>query len=436
MTGYAPRSLAYHRAWTAEESTLAGDRLAIGALALAFLLSYVQYIFERSDAVRVMSVVIIIAGSAAFLAVNARLRRRVLLASLLRPATLGILAAGTLPSLISSFYRPNHFPVEYGLLLILTLLSARILLTGIGFEGLMLAFFYATAIAVVIVVILNFDRLVAAMGPTRFSPLSFDPNRTAFFAVTSIPAQIWFVARRPGRKYVLLVTALCLVVTVAASSRGSIGALLIGAILTAALYVARLFKSRPPVLSHKRWIKVLTLLFFCVLGVSFGQAKIATVASSLRTKLEIDTKDRGMDSGFTGRTKNWASLFEVMPKTYWLAGNGYRTTDEDFGFPVDNGYLSSVYELGLFPTAILTAKYLLVLISISIAYVTNKSASGSSLPAVVFTLTIFLANAFVHRVFFGYGDQASLWVLFIIVSTRQDILDAIPKGGERIALPG
>jgi hypothetical protein len=434
MTGYVPRSLTRDRVLEAEECTLAGDRLAIGALTVTFMLSYVQYIFERSDAVRVMSVVIMIAGSAAFLAVNSRQRRRALLASLLRPATLGILAAGTLPSLISSLYRPNLYPFEYGLLLILTLLAARILLTGIGFEGLMLAFFYATATAVIIVVILNFDRLVAAMGPTRFSPLSFDPNRTAFFAVTSIPAQIWYVMRRPGKKYVLLVTALCLVVTVAASSRGSIGALLIGGILTSALYLTRLIKSRPQWHSPKRWIHALVLLFFCILGVTFGQAKIETVANSLRTKLEIDTKDRGMNSGFTGRTKNWATLFEVMPKTYWLAGNGYRTTDEDFGFPVDNGYLSSVYELGLFSTVVLTAKYLLVLISISIAYVTNKSASGSSLPAVLFTLTIFIANAFVHRVFFGYGDQASLWVLFIIVSTRQDILDAIPKGDGRIAL--
>jgi hypothetical protein len=140
-----------------------------------------------------------------------------------------------------------------------------------------------------------------------------------------------------------------------------------------------------------------------------------------------------VDSGFTGRTKNWSSLADVLPKTFWLAGNGYRTTDEDFGFPIDNGYLSSVYELGLVSTTVLALKYLFVLSSISIAYVTRKSATGSCLPAVAFTLVIFLANAFVHRVFFGYGDQASLWVLFVIVSTRQDILDAIQTRHERIA---
>jgi hypothetical protein len=380
-----------------------------------------------------MSVVLMIAGSLVYLVVNPRSRRRVLLSSLVRPATLCILAAGVLPSLISSLYRPNLYPAEYGLLLIITLLSARILLSGIGFEGLMLAFFYATSAAIVIVVTLNFDRLVAAMGPTRFSPLSFDPNRTAFFAVTSIPAQLWYATRQPGRKYVFLVTALCLVVMVAASSRGSILALIIGATLTTGLYVARLTKYRAPVVSNNRLIRVLATLFLCVVAIAAGQAQIESVGRSLRTKLEIDTRARGVDSGFTGRTKNWSSLADVLPKTFWLAGNGYRTTDEDFGFPIDNGYLSSVYELGLVSTTVLALKYLFVLSSISIAYVTRKSATGSCLPAVAFTLVIFLANAFVHRVFFGYGDQASLWVLFVIVSTRQDILDAIQTRPERIA---
>jgi hypothetical protein len=375
-----------------------------------------------------MSVVIMIAGSAVYLAVNPRSRRRILLSSLVRPATLCILAAGALPALISSLYRPNLYPAEYGLLL-----SARILLSGIGFEGLMLAFFYATSAAILIVVTLNFDRLVAAMGATRFSPLSFDPNRTAFFAVTSIPAQIWYATRQPGKKYVFLVTALCLVVMVAASSRGSILALIIGLVFTTSLYLARFIKYRPPVVSRTRLMQALAILCLCIVGVAAGQAQIESVARTLRTKLEIDTRARGMDSGFTGRTKNWSTLAEVLPKTFWLAGNGYRTTDEDFGFPIDNGYLSSVYELGLVSTTVLALKYLLVLISISIVCATRNSASGNCLPAVAFTLVIFLSNAFVHRVFFGYGDQTSLWVLFIIVSTRQDVLDAIQTRPERIA---
>jgi hypothetical protein len=128
-----------------------------------------------------------------------------------------------------------------------------------------------------------------------------------------------------------------------------------------------------------------------------------------------------LDSGFTGRTTGWATVLNILPKTSWLWGNGYRTSDEDFQFSVDNGYLAGIYELGAFSAIITAAKYLLVLRLFSLAYASAQSGSVPLLLALASTMVIFLANAFVHRVFFGGGDPASLLALFIFVSNREDV---------------
>ena len=125
----------------------------------------------------------------------------------------------------------------------------------------------------------------------------------------------------------------------------------------------------------------------------------------------------------------------MLPKTPWLVGNGYRTSEEDFNFSVDNGYLADLYELGLFSTVVVLAKYILIVYFLAATYLRNRSAAGACLLAVFFTLIIFFANAFVHRVFFGIGEQASVFALFAFVSTRRDVLNPLlPRAGLRASL--
>jgi hypothetical protein len=332
-----------------------------------------------------------------------------------------------MPPLLSSWFnRPKIYPFEYGVATILALVGARILLSEIGFEGVLRSFFYATTAGIVIVVGLSFGNLLASTGATRYAPLYFDPNRIGFFAVTAIPAQLWFAARY--RRYsVLAVSALCVLVTLAASSRGSIGALLIGGSAIAFLYAMRLTRSSPFfTISRNKLIGTVVLL--CVVTVIAGaeQRSVAYAGQYLRTKLALDDQDRGMNTGFTGRASGWSELMTMLPKTPWLIGNGFRTSDEDFSFSVDNGYLAGLYELGLLSSIVVLAKYIFVAYFLAAVYLRNRSIAGTCVPALFFTLIIFLANAFVHRVFFGIGEPASILALFVFVSTRQDVLNALP----------
>jgi hypothetical protein len=371
---------------------------------MAFLLSYLQFCFERNDLVRLVPVVLLWAGTFAFLLVCPRDTRRTALLTIFHPATWGLIAAVSVPPLLSSFYRQSAFSFEYGLVFITILIVARILLSGIGFEGLLVAFFYATTAGILIVVGLTFSDLLVSIGATRYAPLQFDPNRIAFFAVTAIPTQLWFAFRR-HRYYVLLVTALTMFVTIAASSRGSIGGLLIGAVVTALLCALRFFRFSSFAFSRKTLIGALAL--FCVIvGVaSAHEPAVDKAGQFLWTKLALESRERGLSSGFTGRTQGWSELLDVWPKTSWLAGNGFRTSDDDFSFSVDNGYLASLYELGLFSFLVVLAKYLFAVYTMTVAYVSEKSAAGTSDPTSILLLLVFVSSR--HDVFEGAHPVAT-----------------------------
>jgi hypothetical protein len=412
------------RSWSRADQTYASNRLAVAVLTMTFLLSFLQYCFERNDVVRLVPVALLIGGSILFLLTCSRERRRSALLTLVRPGTLALIAVVSIPPLFSSWYRPTIYPFEYGIVMVVALIAIRLLLSAVGLEGLLLAFFYATTAGVLIVVGLNFKDLLSSIGSTRYAPPYFDPNRIGYFAVTSIPAQLWYAIRR-RRYYLLLVSALCAFVVLAASSRGSLGALLIGAAFVALLWALRLVRFSSLALSRNKLVG--TLAFLCLVTAvgAADQPAIGDAAQYLSAKLALGTRDRGLNSGFTGRSVGWAAVLDTLPKTSWFLGNGYRTTDEDFGFSVDNGYLSELYEVGLLSISVILVRYALILYVLCSAYLWSDSVSEGCILAFIFTLVIFFSNAFVHRVLFGYGEQASILVLFAFVATREDVLAAL-----------
>jgi hypothetical protein len=412
----------------------AGDMLAMVVLTLALLFSFLQYCFERNDVIRLVPVALLIMATFVLLLVSTQEKRRAMFLGVGRAATIALITIVSVPPLISSFYRTNSYSFQYGVVMVVTLIAVRILLSGIGLEGLLLCYFWATTTGILIVVGITFDDLLASIGSTRYAPSFFDPNRIGFFAVAAIPAQLWFATRGTLNRFALIAAIVCVCVLVAASSRGSIGALLLAVAVISTICLLRLLRFSSFAISRNKLFVALT--FLCVLAVIIAaeQPAFDSAGNYLRTKLELDSRVRGLNSGFTGRTTNWAAVVDVLPKTFWLSGNGYRSSEQDFTFSVDNGYLAGSYELGVFATVIVVAKYLLFLGLLIAAYVTRRSASSACLLALASTLVIFLANAFVHRVLFGSGDPASLLALFMFVSNRQDIFGNYPRSRSSVVL--
>ncbi len=392
--------------------------LAQTMVGTCFLLSFLQYCVRRGDWVRVAPMLVLLGGSLLFLLLVTRGDRRRILSDIFRPGFLVVPVLATLPPLLSSLYRGSWYPFEYGLVLVATLLAARVLLCGIGLPGLMQAFFYAMSLSMLLTVGLTLPQLASSFGATRYFPFFLEPNRIAFFAVTAIPVQLWMASHGRRRYYALGLAALCGVVTLAASSRGSTGALLLG---TGVVLTLALFREREFAGIRRRSLAAALMALLLAAGMALAEpAFLPEAGDYLWTKLDLGTRSRGLDSGFTGRTNGWNTLLEVLPKTSWLVGNGYRSSDEDFDFPVDSGYLSSAYELGLLSTAVILLKYAAVLVGLGAAYLAR--AGGECLLFLVFTLAVFFVNGSVHRVLFGYGDPASLFALFCFVSSRRDAL--------------
>jgi hypothetical protein len=407
------------------------EKLGVAMVTITFLLSYLQYCLERNDAVRIVPIAMMVIGTLAFLLACPPEKRRECFVSACHPVTLLIIGSVCLPSLISSYFNPPGEAFVYGFLMIMVLLTIRILLTGIGFEGLFSAFFYATSLGLLIVVGLSIKDLIASVGATRYAPMQMDPNRIAFFAATAVPAQLYFVFHR--RRYsALLITGLSIFVVFAASSRGSIGGLAFGVVAMALLYVIRLVRFGKVEISRTH-LMVLLLVLCMVAGVAATHGSAVDKAGQfLWDKLAFDNRNRGVGSGFTGRSEGWAELFNIWPKTQWLAGNGFRTSDVDFTFSVDNGYIATLYELGAFSTLIVVAKYLFVLGLLLKTYVSFRCVDGTCLAFVIFTCLIFFANAFVHRVFLGYGEQSSILMLFVFVSLPSDVFNGFQSKNSRL----
>jgi hypothetical protein len=401
------------------------DRVAIAGLSVTFFLSFAQFSLERGDAIRLLPVLLLIGSAVLLLLMSMRGKRRMLLAAAFRPVTVMLISAVCVPVLLTSLYRPTSYPFEYGLVLIATLFSIRIVLSQIGLEGLLLSFFYGTTAGIFVVVGLTFSDLLASVGARRYAPFFYDPNRIAYFAVTAIPVQWWIATRQQGKKYVLLVSALCVFVIGAASSRGSIGALAIGCMVAASLFFCGRIKHRSFAITRNTLMAALALLCLLAITGAMWPSMVNHAGSYLSTKLQLEDRDRGLDSGFTGRAGNWITVIGALPKTSWIFGNGYRTSENDFNFPIDNGYLATVYELGVIAAAIILAKYSVFLFQLLAGYLFVKQATCAVLLALVFTLVVFFSNGFVLRAFFGDGDPASILALFAFVSTRQDVIDEV-----------
>jgi hypothetical protein len=423
-------SFAENSALPVTRQWVGSDKLAISVVTLTFLLSYLQYCLERNDLVRLVPIAVMGVGTFACLLTSPREKRRRALMTILHPVTWLTIGCVCVPSLLSALYRPSGDALLYGLVMVFVMLIVRILLSNVGFEGLLSAFFWATSIGLLTVVGITITELAASIGATRYAPLQMDPNRIAFFAVTAIPAQLYFVIHR--RRYsALLLTGLSIFVMFAASSRGSIGGLAFGVVAIALLYVIRLVRFGRFAISRTHLMGILLVL--CVIaGVAATHGPAVDKTSQfLWNKLAFDTRDRGVGSGFTGRSGGWAELFNIWPKTQWLAGNGFRTSDIDFTFSVDNGYFATLYELGAFSTLIAIAKYLFVLYLLMKTYISFRFADGTCLGVLIFTCLIFFANAFVHRVFLGYGEQSSLLLLFVFVALPSDVFSVLQSSNSR-----
>lgn len=163
-------------------------------------------------------------------------------------------------------------------------------------------------------------------------------------------------ARRPGPVAVVGFMA-GLATILQASSREHLLALAVVLLIITALYVREINRSR-------LWA---VLVGSCVILLLAALLLDPYILDAIRyvshDVLLVDSPDRGIDSGFTGRTTIWAETFDLWLK-FPLFGIGFRQHEQFLaGAPAHNAYLAMLADTGLLGLIV----YLVLLITSLVA---------------------------------------------------------------------
>jgi len=330
-----------------------------------------------------------------------------------------LMAMVPLQSLFNNFFNLELYYVEYSILFLVSVLSIYIAVNTIEFRVIFNSFLCAAIAITLTILFTNTDLLSETLSVTydpvnglnRFVPFGLHPNLVGHlfggFAIMFFCVMLY----RKNLTHKLFFAAMMfvsLIYCVAASSRGGfLGAILgIGTICVTVVWQDRR--------KRKYFLLFLVLALIAVLSTQ-GAEKLTTYLSSI---FEYGSKDRGVDSGLTGRTANWDKLlhtiFSSVPLV--LLGNGLRTGSEEvLGYDIDNSYLNLLYEIGL-PSTVIFVMLLLV--------ITNKLRKAllqesDVLKAVAVGLLVFmLCESFVARYLLSIGNPLSLFVLYCMLGAR------------------
>jgi O-antigen ligase len=424
--------------WEAPEPEWRGSRKLSPALLLACLaltFSGAQgFLGNPGELVRVIPVVqFCFAALVGFIAAPVA-RRRFIGASVVYIWFLCfLLLVGVMPT-VSSFYGSERATM-YGSLMVVVLICARALLSEIGLYGVLRALYFALAIIIPVVVAATLPEFIAALSSGRYSPFGFHPNAIAGMAALVVPMHVWLGPRRKAWRLVCLALAgLCLAVILATGSRGGVIAVVLALLLGTTL--SGLGKGGVR-MSWAKWLTILivVLAMLVALIVLPGTNSYERATNYLTKKMALDSADRGINSGMSGRTKIWTSFLPVLLENLTLFGHGYRTTGEDVAGAVDNGYLTNTYELGVIPVCLIVGCYLFNLVRVIRLLFRDGTRGKSCLLTYACLIFLILASSVIGRGLFSYGDPLSIVALCLLVSADFDYREFRGVADETVQVP-
>lgn len=133
-------------------------------------------------------------------------------------------------------------------------------------------------------------------------------------------------------------------------------------------------------------------------------------------KLELSTSERGLNSGLTGRTDIWAEVLNHTDLRVSLFGNGFRT-GSNIVDSVDNGYLTVLYENGVFWLLFLCASYFSLLIKFIRSYFLYDREKSLLCLTYIYIITVFLSNNFVARFLLSIGNPFSAFMIVLLFAS-------------------
>jgi O-antigen ligase len=388
-------------------------------LLCSFAFSFLQY-WTRTTATNAVHIVILFLAA---LVVLLGRQRRERLQNILRGGL--ILVIALLFSEVVSYYSGDVYSLAYGALLIGVILAARLILQQIGLTGVIQAFFQAGLVVTCFLTFEGRKGIAKYTAGNRFVGNSdAHPNLIAFLLAGYLPVIFWRALESNSRRTRRILFAICALNFLLIFLSGSRGALL--AVLIAAFTLGARLGITQGMLRHVRLRRVSLLLFLVALPLGAWYLghnhHIERIGDFLNTALSLNNSQRGLKSGFSGRTAYWAHAIRLIrEQDRWLFGFGYRMGDALVG-TIDDGYMQLFFETGLVSGGIVLGVILLAFSRLWRLTRTPENSPWFRYYTMLWcTMVIYLFNNITTRYLFSYGNAFSLCIIFLMVASPSEL---------------
>ncbi|HEX4581732.1 MAG TPA: hypothetical protein VH139_06710, partial [Acidobacteriaceae bacterium] len=182
-----------------------------------------------------------------------------------------------------------------------------------------------------------------------------------------------------------------------------------------------------------RHLHVVLLLIVVPFAVAFllQHNRIGQVGSFLVDFLSLNSSQRGVKSGFSGRTGIWQIAFRVLgTHNRWLFGFGYRAGDRLVG-TIDDGYVQLLFESGLIGGGLVLGSMMRVFFLLWKVSNLRENNAWTRYYAMLWCLMIvYFLNNISTRYLFSFGSPFSICILFLMAASRRELVG----GGVRARL--
>jgi len=382
---------------------------------LLFCASMVVLIFSNdknyAEASQVIGVGLVILSGGAFFATTTR-----------KPISITIFDAIILISIFLSYcatvISQEVFVLAYTTLFLVAYVSIMVIAQRATHDELKACIQVSIIVILALVVLFFGNNLLAILTPgavrrwqLREAPFGMHPNLAGFvyggFIIMAANSQ--FSTSRRNKLIKPAIILLCLAVMIAASARGG----LLAVILTLAVYVFT------EVVRGRNSRVYIVLICFALIIFSFVfWDQILAYATEM---FDLNSKQRGLESGGTGRFDIWQRGVEYIANRNWeiFIGSGLRSATL---FPTESSYINIAIESGVF-LMIATLFCLLSLIWNSYRQQRNE---GGFYRFAFYTLLFAMFQSIFNRYLIAIGNPFSLCIL--IIATKASLKVSLRQG--------
>ncbi len=345
----------------------------------------------------------------------------------------GLLFAALLFGEAISYTSNDTYSLLYGLVFTGVFLSARLIVQEIGIAEVMRAYLQAGILTICLSLVTGRHTLFAGASGRFNGGTRAHPNLISFIYGGFLPVMVWRAMEEKAgwKKRVLIgLSFVAFGLIFITGSRGTLSAVLVAGAALLARGVGggwmRRFRIR-----HLHFILLLVLI---PLAVAFllQHNRIGHLGSFLVDFLSLNTSQRGVKSGLSGRTGVWQIAFRILrAHNRWLFGFGYRAGDRMVG-TIDNGYVQLLFESGLIGGGLVLGSMLRVFFLLWKASNLRENNAWTRYYAMLWCLMIvYFLNNISTRYLFSFGSPFSICILFLVAASRRELVG----GGMRARLP-